>query len=61
MDSRELGKDPKRKHDETSSNLTEATCMGKKQRLVEETESLNIIWASQLGSAEVVEQPRRDQ
>lgn len=58
MDCLEVERDPKRKHDETTTILSEDTCMGKKQRLEEETKSLSIIMASQLGSAEVTEQLR---
>lgn len=61
MDCKEVGKDPKRKHDEFTTNLSEVTCMEKKQRLTEETESLSIHLATQLGSAEVAEQLRRVQ
>ena len=61
MDCKEVGKDLKRKHDEFTTNLSKVTCMEKKQRLMEETESLSIHLATQLGSAEVVEQLRRVQ
>lgn len=56
IDYLEEGKDPKRKYVETTNSMVEATCMGKKQRLEEETKSLSILMASQLGSAEVAEQ-----
>ena len=61
MDCIEVGRDPKRKYEETITSLSEVMCMEKKQRLEEETRSLRILMVSQLGSVEVVEQHRRVQ
>ena len=53
--------DPKRKYDALVSELSESTCMEKKQRLDEETRSLSILMATHLGSAEAAVQPCREQ
>jgi len=53
--------DPKRKCDAIKTDLTEVTGKEKKQRLDEETRSLNILMATHLGSAEVAKQPCRVQ
>ena len=53
--------DPKRKCDALETELSETTCMEKKQRLDEETRSLSILMATHLGSAEAAVQPRRAQ
>ena len=57
----EMEMDPKRKYDALVSELSESTCMVKKQRLDEETRSLSILMATHLGSAEAAVQPCREQ
>ena len=57
----EMEMDPKRKYDALVTELSESTCMKKKQRLDEETRSLSILMATHLGSAEAAVQPCREQ
>lgn len=61
MDCREVGKDPKRKHDNFITSLSKVTCMEKKQRVEDKTKGLNIQMTTQLGSAEVAEKLRQVQ
>ena len=53
--------DPKRKYDALETELSESTCMEKKQRLDKETRSLSILMATHLGSVEAAVQPYREQ
>ena len=57
----EMEMDPKRKYDALETELSESTCMEKKQRLDEETRSLSILMATHLGSVEAAVQPCREQ
>ena len=57
----EVETDPKRKCDALETELSETTCMKKKQRLYEETRSLSILMATHLGSAEAAMQPYQGQ